>query len=219
LQEADYEIKQNNKYISFRANVQERFTRAKTLGDNYTEERIKARILNKETPVIVPPNNSFDIRQVIDIEGNEKIKSNPGYEQWARIFNLKESAKTLLYLQENNMADVDKFNDCYKISVNNFFSQKRIKDKFLRKNDGAERDIALHKAAKKYFNDYTAKHGKPLPKMADVTAQIKSLKSSLPQKESDYTAAKVEYDNMVKLKVNLQSLLGKNSVKDYSYER
>ena len=43
MQEAGYEIK-TGKYISFRAEGQERFTRAKTIGDNYTEERIKERI-------------------------------------------------------------------------------------------------------------------------------------------------------------------------------
>ena len=35
MQEAGYEIK-TGKYISFRAEGQERFTRAKTIGDNYT---------------------------------------------------------------------------------------------------------------------------------------------------------------------------------------
>ena len=43
MQEAGYEIK-TGKYISFRAEGQERFTRAKTIGDNYTEDRIKERI-------------------------------------------------------------------------------------------------------------------------------------------------------------------------------
>ena len=43
MQDAGYEIK-TGKYISFRAEGQERFTRAKTIGENYTEERIKERI-------------------------------------------------------------------------------------------------------------------------------------------------------------------------------
>ena len=43
MQEAGYEIKPG-KYISFRAEGQERFTRSKTIGENYTEERIKERI-------------------------------------------------------------------------------------------------------------------------------------------------------------------------------
>lgn len=42
MQEAGYKIK-TGKYISFRAEGQERFTRSKTIGENYTEERIKER--------------------------------------------------------------------------------------------------------------------------------------------------------------------------------
>ena len=41
MQEAGYEIK-TGKYISFRAEGQERFTRSKTIGENYTEERRNA---------------------------------------------------------------------------------------------------------------------------------------------------------------------------------
>ena len=41
-----YEIK-TGKYISFRAEGQERFTRSKTIGENYTEERIKERIAGR----------------------------------------------------------------------------------------------------------------------------------------------------------------------------
>lgn len=46
MQEAGYEIK-TGKYISFRAKGQERFTRSKTIGENYTEERIKERIAGR----------------------------------------------------------------------------------------------------------------------------------------------------------------------------
>ena len=43
LQAQGYEVKQG-KFISFRAPGQERFTRCKTLGEDYTEERITQRI-------------------------------------------------------------------------------------------------------------------------------------------------------------------------------
>jgi hypothetical protein len=61
------------------------------------------------------------IRELIDISNSPKAQDSPGYARWARTFNLKEAAKTLLYLQENNLTDravleekthaaVDKFN-------------------------------------------------------------------------------------------------------------
>ena len=45
-----YEIKYG-KHIAFRNKNQQRFTRAKTIGDNYTEEKIKERIRNKDKEI------------------------------------------------------------------------------------------------------------------------------------------------------------------------
>ena len=47
LEMEGYEIRKG-KHIAFRAPGQDRFTRAKTIGENYTEETIRARIQNKE---------------------------------------------------------------------------------------------------------------------------------------------------------------------------
>ena len=83
MQEAGYEIK-TGKYISFRAEGQERFTRSKTIGENYTEERIKERI---------------------------RLIDSRGYEYKAKLTILKEAARTLNYLTENNLlqyADLEK---------------------------------------------------------------------------------------------------------------
>ena len=51
LEMEGYEIKRG-KHISFRATGQERFTRAKSIGELYTEEAIKERIANKDKEVI-----------------------------------------------------------------------------------------------------------------------------------------------------------------------
>ncbi|WP_415271079.1 relaxase/mobilization nuclease domain-containing protein [Campylobacter ureolyticus] len=50
MESSGYEIK-FGKHIAFRKEGQQRFTRAKTIGDNYTEEWIKDRILNKEKEI------------------------------------------------------------------------------------------------------------------------------------------------------------------------
>ena len=62
-----YEIKQG-KFISFRAPGQERFTRCKTLGENYTEEAITSRI--KGLAVDRGPTGSTGITLRIDLENN-----------------------------------------------------------------------------------------------------------------------------------------------------
>lgn len=96
MQEAGYEIK-TGKYISFRAAGQERFTRAKTIGENYTEERIKERIAGRNPRKRRMQIERKGISLIIDIQNSIKAKESKGYEHWAKINNLKEAAKTLNY--------------------------------------------------------------------------------------------------------------------------
>ena len=102
MQEAGYEIK-TGKYISFRAEGQERFTRSKTIGENYTEERIKERIAGR-TP---RRNRSRTVPKGISLIGDiqERIRliDSKGYEYKAKLTILKEAARTLNYLTENNL--------------------------------------------------------------------------------------------------------------------
>lgn len=110
MQEAGYEIK-TGKYISFRAEGQERFTRSKTIGENYTEERIKERIAGR-TPrrnrrQTVPKGISL----IGDIQERIRLIDSKGYEYKAKLTILKEAARTLNYLTENNLlqyADFEK---------------------------------------------------------------------------------------------------------------
>ena len=110
MQEAGYEIK-TGKYISFRAEAQERFTRSKTIGENYTEERIKERIAGR-TPrrnrrQTVPKGISL----IGDIQARIRLIDSKGYEYKAKLTILKEAARTLNYLTENNLlqyADLEK---------------------------------------------------------------------------------------------------------------
>jgi len=248
MQDAGYEIK-HGQYISFRAVGQERFTRAKTIGDDYTEERIRERIFGTKP---YPQQSKETVRQVIDIEGNKKIKSSIGYMKWAKLENLKINAKTLIYLQEHGMADLSEFNNRYQSCMGTFYAARgslkttedrikalkelqtqlrnygrtkenykrfqasKDKDKFLRKNPGVEGDVMIHEAAKRHFKKYTDAHGKPLPKMTDIVAELQSLQTAKTQQRSEYQTAKAEHDIMIKLKVNLQSVLGKNAVREYS---
>ena len=102
MQEAGYEIK-TGKYISFRAEGQERFTRAKTIGGNYTEERIKERIAGRNPRKRRMQMERKSISLIIDTQNSITAQESKGYEHWAKIDNLKEAAKTLNYLTENNL--------------------------------------------------------------------------------------------------------------------
>ena len=110
MQEAGYEIK-TGKYISFRAKGQERFTRSKTIGENYTEERIKERIAGRTPRRSQRQTTPKGISLIGDIQERIRLIDSRGYEYKAKLTILKEAARTLNYLTENNLlqyADLEK---------------------------------------------------------------------------------------------------------------
>ena len=110
MQEAGYEIK-TGKYISFRAEGQERFTRSKTIGENYTEERIKERIAGRTPRKSQRQTTPKGISLIGDIQERIRLIDSKGYEHKAKLTILKEAARTLNYLTDNNLlqyADLEK---------------------------------------------------------------------------------------------------------------
>ena len=97
-----YEIK-HGKFISFRSPGQERFTRCKTLGVDYTEEAITRRI--KGLAVDRGPKRKVEqgISLRIEIENNIKAQQSAGYARWAKLYNLKQAAKALNFLTEHQI--------------------------------------------------------------------------------------------------------------------
>ena len=123
-----YEIKQE-KHIAFRSKNQQRFTRTKTIGVNYTGERIKDRILNKNK----------EIGDIIDIKNNKKAKSSKGYNHWATKHNMKTAASTMVAIHEKgfgSMKELEKAIDKIFAEKNGLrqefdklsWEQKRIKE-------------------------------------------------------------------------------------------
>lgn len=102
LEAEGYEIKRG-KYISFRAPGQERFTRAKTLGEAYTEEAIAERIKGKVILKTPKPERS-GVSLLIDIENCIKAQQSAGYERWAKIENLKRAARTMVFLDQHGIS-------------------------------------------------------------------------------------------------------------------
>ena len=103
LQREGYEIKRG-KYISCRASDQERFTRMKTLGIDYTEEAITARIAGRSRPSRQPKPQNGKISLLIDIQNNIKAQQSAGFTHWAKLNNLKQAAKTMNFLTEHGIS-------------------------------------------------------------------------------------------------------------------
>jgi Relaxase/Mobilisation nuclease domain. len=223
---AGYEIKQG-KYISFRATEQERFTRSKTLGDNYTVERITERIQNKKRAVSAPKRDDKKVTLVIDIENSIKAAQNRGYEQWAKIHNLKQAAKTVNFLTENNIlqyadlqskvdeiaADCDKTGDALKAL------EKRISDMGL-----LIKNITVYQQTKPIYDGYRAAKNKGQYRTQNESALIlhesaaKALKAAgVSGKLPSVATLQAEYARIVKEKdaLYIQYAKQKKQAKEY----
>ena len=106
MKTAGMEIKRG-KHLAFKIPNGKRFVRCDSLGDDYTEAAIMECISGKR---IVAPRAKAATQSkpdlLIDIQAKMKKINSPGFEQWAKIFNLKEMAKTVMYLQENGLTDL-----------------------------------------------------------------------------------------------------------------
>ena len=103
-----YEVKQG-KFISFRALAdglrpgQERFTRCKTLGEDYTEERITQRIKGIAIDRGPRRRSAGEISLRIALEDSIKAQQSAGYARWAKLHNLKQAANSLNFITEHQI--------------------------------------------------------------------------------------------------------------------
>ena len=106
MQREGCEIKRG-KYVSARAPDQERFTRLKTLGADYTEEAVASRIAGGPRPSRQPRQRSGKVNLLIDTQNNIKAQQSAGYQRWATIENLKRAAATMNFLTEHGIGSYE----------------------------------------------------------------------------------------------------------------
>ena len=163
MQEAGYEIK-TGKYISFRAEGQERFSRSKTIGENYTEERIKERIAGR-TPrrnrrQTVPKGISL----IGDIQERIRLIDSKGYEYKAKLTILKEAARTLNYLTENNLlqyADLEKKVEDVHSSYDRTGKELKVVEARLREVQPLIKNISNYQRLKPVYDAFQKAKDKP----------------------------------------------------------
>ena len=78
--------------------IRDRFTRSKTIGENYTEERVKERIHVRNPRRHQVRNGQRGITLISDIQERIRLIDSKGYEYKAKLTILKEAARTLNYL-------------------------------------------------------------------------------------------------------------------------
>ena len=114
MAELGYEIK-HGKHIAFKPKDKQKFTRAKTIGEDYTEERLRERITENQS--IKAPPVKKRIGNVINMNTNAKVKESKGYEYWATKHNLNTMAESVVFIREHGIKSVKQLDECIKKSA------------------------------------------------------------------------------------------------------
>ena len=163
MQEAGYEIK-TGKYISFRAKGQERFTRSKTIGENYTEERIKERIAGRTPRRSQRQTTPKGISLIGDIQERIRLIDSKGYEHKAKLTILKEAARTLNYLTDNNLlqyADLEKKVEDVHSSYDRTSKELKVVEARLREVQPLIKNISNYQRLKPVYDAFQKAKDKP----------------------------------------------------------
>ena len=122
MQEAGYEYK-TGKQASFRTAGQKRFTRLRSLGEAYSEDEIRA-VISGLKPIKGRKKTAYRTPQrinlVLDIQAKLQAGKGAGYERWAKVYNLKQMAAALQFMQEQNITEYDQLSAKAEDAVSRF---------------------------------------------------------------------------------------------------
>ena len=217
----------------------------RSLGEGYSEDEIKAIIEGKapqrevkKTAAKQPKRQEKSVNLLVDIQAKLQQGKSKGYEQWAKIFNLKQMAQTVNFLQEHKLlaysdleekakkctATFDELNTQIKTAEKRMAEIGVLKTHII--NYAKTRDIytEYRKAgySKKFYEEHRAEltlHKaakaafdelgmKKLPTVKTLQAEYADLLSDKKKAYGQYHAAKKEMQDILTAKANIDRLLG-----------
>ena len=226
MQAQGYEIKQG-KFISFRAPGQERFTRLKTLGADYTEEAIRERIAGRRAKAAKAPREQRGVSLLIDIENSIKAAQSKGYEQWAKIHNLKQAAKTMNFLTEHKIEQyADLVSRIEEMAAESGQAADALKDAEKRLADMAVliKNVSTYQKTKPVYDAYRKARNREKYRAGQEQAIIlheaaaRSLKAAGIAKLPNLAALQSEYEALQAQKEALYADYGKLKKKVREYD-
>lgn len=242
MRKEGYEVKHRGKSLEFLAPGQQRFTRSQRLGDDYTKEALQERIAGTRTrpapakPKLRTPGRNVNL--LVDIQAKLQAGKGKGYERWAKVFNLKEAAKTLNFLVENGVTDYSELESRAETAGKTFDSLSlRVKQLEGRMAEVAQlkthiinysRTRDIYKEYKKSWHkkEYRAEHadeikkheaakaafdalgGKPIPKAAQLSEEYAALLAEKKARYEEYQAARKDMIDYQTAKQNVDRILG-----------
>ena len=252
IKSAGCEIKRG-KHLAFKIPGGERFIRCKSLGDDYTEDTVHERISGKR---IVAPKQKIITSAappkpnlLIDIQAKIQQGKGLGFERWAKVHNLKEAAKTLIYLQENNLLDYDVLSEKAESASKRFgdiSDSIKAADKRLSEITELQKKIGIYSKTRDVYRQYResgwskkfyANHEadiishkaakkyfdsmglQKLPAMKTLQKEYAILDSERKKLYQQHRPAKDEMIALLMAKQNVERLLGITAVQEKSREK
>ena len=236
-----YEIKRRGKSLEFRAPGQEKFTRSFRLGEDYTEAALRERTGKAHTRTGIKskrPAAAKNVNLLVDIQAKMQAGKGKGYERWAKVFNLKEAAKTLNFLVENGVADYGELAARAEAAGEKFDSLsvriRQLEGRMARNaelkthiiNYSKTREVYKEYKKSRHKKEYRAAHadelakheaakaafdalaGKPIPKVAQLSEEYAALLAEKKACYEEYKAARKEMVDYQTAKHNVDIILG-----------
>ena len=230
-----YEIKYG-KHIAFKPKDKPRFTRAKTIGEDYTEERLKERI--SERVSIKTPAVKKRIGRVIDMNTSMKVKESKGYEYWATKHNLNTMAESVIFLREQGIKSVKQLDEYIQKAADERQNlQDKIKaiDKEIQKLSATMEQVHTVKKYREYYKEYKAspsdkaffkeykaqitlyenalselkKSYSKLPNSKDILAELDKFQEKKNTLMQEYSSTKSTMDELYQIRKNYGIYTGK----------
>ena len=240
LETAGCELKKR-KNPSIRMGAEHRFARFDTLGPGYSADELRAIIAGTKP---APPRKKQRQKQpkqvnlLVDIQARMQQGKGPGYEHWAKGFNLKQMAQTVLYLQEHDLLSYealvkhsnqvsDRFRELSEqirtaekrmaeISVlrSHIIHYAKTREIYVgyRKAGYSKKYLAEHEAdilLHKAAKKYFNERGiSKLPSVKSLNAEYAELLAKKKAAYAEYRKAKDEMKELLTVKANVDRILG-----------
>lgn len=156
MEENGVAVTRRGKSINFCVPGQKKATRCNTLKGDYTERAIRDRISGNHTP----SRSHFrtdKVGMLIDIEAAVRSGKGPGYERWAKVFNLKQLAQAVSYLKEHgNMSysDLEQKTSAAVSRFNELSDRIKSMEKQLSDNGELQKQIVNYSKTRTVYTEY-----------------------------------------------------------------
>lgn len=252
LQASGWEVSKRGKSYRLKLPGWDKVARLDSLGEGYTQDDLLAVLSGQRehTPrkkMVMPEPSKVNL--LVDIQAKLQAGKGPGYERWAKVFNLKQMAKTMNYLTEHNLLDYAVLEEKAAAATerhNELLVQVKEKEKRMTEiavlrthiiNYSKTRDVYVAYRKAGYSKKFLAEHEaeimlhkaakkafddmgvKKLPTVKELQGEYAQLLSEKKNAYAEYRRSREEMRELLTAKANVDRLLGIETMHEMEPEK